>query len=125
MDKIITDPEIIKLIRALQFYADPETYYAIGFFPDPPCGDFINDFDDIRKPGALARKTLIELHIPYTYEKYPDKSDETADVSGCTGIYGIPVTSCSICRWFNDPGIKPCGDCESFIYFEPISNEDK
>jgi hypothetical protein len=47
-----------ELIKALIFYADPDTYFAIGFFPDPPCGEFINDFDKTKKPGALARKVL-------------------------------------------------------------------
>ena len=46
------------LIETLQFYADPDTYFAIGFFPDNPCGDFINDFDNTGKPGAFARQTL-------------------------------------------------------------------
>jgi hypothetical protein len=50
----------IELIKALMFYADPNTYSAIGFFPDPPCGKFIDDFDKTRKPGALARKVLKE-----------------------------------------------------------------
>jgi hypothetical protein len=134
MDKLIVDPEIIKLIRALQFYADPETYYAIGFFPDPPCGDFIEDFDELRKPGALARKTLIELNLPIEYEKYDDEPDGIADVPGYTGIQGNSVeatqnndivVSCNTCRWFNDSGIKPCGDCESFIYYEPIETCSK
>jgi hypothetical protein len=52
---------------ALRFYADPMTYFAIGFFPDPPCGEFWDDFEDIvreedgaerRVPGKLARATL-------------------------------------------------------------------
>ena len=47
-----------ELIEALEFYANPDTYFAIGFFPDPPCGDFINDFDETGKPGVLARKVL-------------------------------------------------------------------
>ncbi len=48
-----------KLIEALEFYADPDTYFAIGFLGDPPCGPFCEDFDDeTGKPGALARKTL-------------------------------------------------------------------
>lgn len=53
-----------KLLReALEFYADPETYFAIGIFPDPPCGEFINDFSDTElgvKPGAKARAVLEE-----------------------------------------------------------------
>lgn len=54
-----------ELIEALGFYADPSTYFAIGFFPDHPCGDFINDFsktDDLgMKPGKRARKALKKL----------------------------------------------------------------
>lgn len=54
--------KIDKLERALIFYANPETYFAIGFFPDPPCGDFMVDFeicgDHGNKPGKLARAVL-------------------------------------------------------------------
>jgi len=60
---------IFKLIDALEFYADPDTYFAIGFFPDPPCGEFIEDFDEHKKPGARARKvleTLVEDRINHT-----------------------------------------------------------
>jgi hypothetical protein len=51
---------------ALEFYADPATYFAIGFVPDPPCGGFMDDFSDTelgRKPGKLARETL-DLSAP-------------------------------------------------------------
>lgn len=49
--------------EALEFYADPETYFAIGFFPDPPCGEFMDDFEDVgpqlgSKPGKRARRAL-------------------------------------------------------------------
>jgi hypothetical protein len=50
-----------KLKNALAFYALPETYFAVAFFPDPPCGDFIEDFSETdlgAKPGKLARETL-------------------------------------------------------------------
>jgi hypothetical protein len=70
MDKKL-DPEVKKLrkerlilVRALLFYADPETYFAIGFFPDPPCGEFMRDFgktDYGRKPGERARRTLEKM----------------------------------------------------------------
>jgi hypothetical protein len=54
--------EIRRLRKALEFYADPETYLAIGFFPDRPCGPFIKDFSKTAdlgyKPGKRARKTL-------------------------------------------------------------------
>ena len=51
------------LAVALEFYADPTTYLAIGFFPDPPCGDFMDDFDDTGeewgvRPGKIARAAL-------------------------------------------------------------------
>ncbi|MDO8640825.1 MAG: hypothetical protein Q7R33_04725 [Nitrosarchaeum sp.] len=51
-----------KIVETLAYYADPETYFAIGFASDPPCGDFINDFDDVtRKPGLKARTVLKEF----------------------------------------------------------------
>lgn len=65
--------KISKLAEALFFYADPDTYFAIGFFPDPPCGgfmeDFSNDFGDQygvdrdynHVPGKFARKVLKEV----------------------------------------------------------------
>ena len=50
-------------VEALEFYADPETYFAIAFFGDPPYGPFIDDFstdgdDDRERPGKLARAVL-------------------------------------------------------------------
>jgi len=50
-----------RLIQAVQFYADPMSYLAIGFFPDRPCGEFIEDFEDTEfglKPGKRAREAL-------------------------------------------------------------------
>ncbi len=50
-----------KLRKALEFYADPETYFAIGFFPDPPNGEFMDDFSETElgyKPGKRARIAL-------------------------------------------------------------------
>jgi hypothetical protein len=56
---------IEKLVQVLGFYADPETYIAIGFFPDRPCGRFINDFEELEefgyKPGKAARAVLQDL----------------------------------------------------------------
>ena len=49
------------LVDALDYYADPETYFAILFLSDPPCGDFMNDFDQTSlgwKPGAKARSVI-------------------------------------------------------------------
>lgn len=58
--------EVERLRETLVFYADPMTYFAIGFFPDRPCGDFLDDFDAVdvdgvdlgEKPGKRARAAL-------------------------------------------------------------------
>ena len=51
-----------ELLDAIHFYADPETYFAISLIPDPPCGDFIEDFSETpelgMKPGKKAREAL-------------------------------------------------------------------
>ncbi len=61
--------------EALEFYADPETYFAIGFFPNPPNGDFMDDFEELEgelghpdgstwvKPGKRARAALARLDL--------------------------------------------------------------
>lgn len=55
--------EIERLREALEFYANPLTYFAIGFICDSDPGEFINDFDNPdprlgEKPGKLARAAL-------------------------------------------------------------------
>lgn len=66
-DQLAAAREIIgKQREALEFYADPLTYFAIGFFPDRPCGDFMEDFEELDhedlgetcKPGKRAREAL-------------------------------------------------------------------
>ncbi len=60
------EERIEELEKALEFYADPETYFAIAFFPDNPSGEFMNDFSDDHghynfnreMPGKLAREIL-------------------------------------------------------------------
>ncbi len=57
---------IERLREALEFYADPDTYFAWAFMGDPPCGDFGKDFSDAVdssglekcKPGKRARAVL-------------------------------------------------------------------
>jgi hypothetical protein len=52
--------------KALEFYADPDTYFACGFAFDPPCGDFPTDFCEEHGadyttrplPGMRARAAL-------------------------------------------------------------------
>ena len=53
--------ERAELVEALTFYADPETYFAIAFMADPPCGPFVDDLDETElgdKPGKRARYVL-------------------------------------------------------------------
>ena len=57
------EAENARFKKALEFYADPETYFAIAFFPDPPNGEFMEDFSDTgpelgSKPGKRAREAL-------------------------------------------------------------------
>lgn len=54
------DEMLKELIKVLDFYGDPDTYFAIGFFPDHPCGELMEDFDEYKKPGARARKLFLK-----------------------------------------------------------------
>ena len=61
--------------EALAFYADPEIYFAIGFFPDPPAGEFMDDFGETElgvKPGKRARAVLAEGEKWGAGESKPD-----------------------------------------------------
>ena len=48
--------------KALEFYANPESYFAIAIVGDRPCGSFIDDFSETDtmgvRPGKLAREVL-------------------------------------------------------------------
>jgi hypothetical protein len=54
------------LREVLEWYADPATYFAIGFLLDPPCGEFETDFSEDHddetlpgpRPGKRAREAL-------------------------------------------------------------------
>lgn len=54
-------------IETLSLYADPESYHAIAFLCDPPCGWFSKDVGKVNhphykyKPGKQARKTLARI----------------------------------------------------------------
>jgi hypothetical protein len=53
-----------EILKVVYFYSDPETYTAIGFFPDFPCGEFLEDFSKTelgQKPGKKARDLLEKL----------------------------------------------------------------
>jgi chromosome segregation ATPase len=65
-DNEVLKRRIKELEEALEYYGNPDTYFAIAYFPDSPCGDFIEDFSDDHgcdqygrpMPGKLARKLL-------------------------------------------------------------------
>jgi hypothetical protein len=60
------EEEYTPILEALCWYADPEFYHAVGFWFDPPCGGFDEDFssdhgnDFYRRdmPGKLARQAI-------------------------------------------------------------------
>lgn len=56
------EARIKQLESALAFYADPDTYFAIAFIADQPCGDFVDDVSKTlelgMKPGRRAREVL-------------------------------------------------------------------
>lgn len=70
-----TDEQVFPLLSALEFYADPETYFAIAMIPDPPNGEFMDDFTETEdlgwKPGKLARETLEKF-----YDGLPSGADQ-------------------------------------------------
>lgn len=82
------------LAGALEFYADPNTYIAIGFLPDPPCGDFMDDFEELEgelghpdggtwtKPGKRARAALGAT--PKSYAAGLEAAAECAETHGST-----------------------------------------
>lgn len=64
-----TDPRDKALrtcMRALKFYANPESYFAIAVWADPPCGGFAKDYSDTGtdlgvRHGKRARKALADV----------------------------------------------------------------
>ena len=64
------DKKKVKILtKALHFYADPNSYFAIGILSDGPCGEFAGDFsttydnfgEKTWKPGKLARETIVKV----------------------------------------------------------------
>lgn len=50
--------ELNDAVEVLEFYGNPDTYFAIGFLPDTPCGEFMQDFSEVAgvmRPGKRAR----------------------------------------------------------------------
>lgn len=61
------EPGVIReVIEALGFYADPDTYFAVAFLSDPPCGDFMTDISSVDgkvEPGNRARRALAKITV--------------------------------------------------------------
>lgn len=67
------------ILETLDFYADPDSYFGIGFIFDHPCGEFKNDFDksynnddyDRNMAGKMAREALSKRNSVFLehYEK--------------------------------------------------------
>ena len=64
--------EVERLREALEFYADPDTWFAVALFPDPPCGEIVNDIGTTEgweempyeRPGKRARAALAPEATP-------------------------------------------------------------
>jgi hypothetical protein len=63
------EKDVLALGEALAFYADPDTYFAVAFAFDLPCGGFVADFSEDEKtveynrpmPGKSAREALANV----------------------------------------------------------------
>jgi len=65
LNNMVIDVSQIEMLNTVKFYADPLTYFAVGFFPDYPAGAFMDDFSETEelgeKPGKLARDVLDKM----------------------------------------------------------------
>jgi hypothetical protein len=80
---------LLEIAKTLCFYADPQTYFAIGILPDPPCGEFIHDCDDTGelgvKPGKRAREAIKAFNDAMGFGEFGSKK-------GGTGVQGAGPT---------------------------------
>ena len=59
-----TEEKLKKAIEALEFYADPDSYFAMSFMADRPSGKFADDFSDDHgfnqydRPGWRGRTNI-------------------------------------------------------------------
>lgn len=71
-----------RIVRALEFYADPNTYFAVALVPDHPAGEIMTDFgrtaDLGMKPGKRARDALGIAEPPPPDEQAPEPPEESA-----------------------------------------------
>ena len=61
--------ELGRALGSLRFYALEDTYFAIAFLPDPPCGELMKDFSETEnlgfKPGKRARDCITKFNNRY------------------------------------------------------------
>ncbi len=87
------------MVDALRFYGDPESYLAIGFLPDRPCGEFIDDYSETNteygvRHGKRARQVLSMLPgEPYvaTPGKEAKATDELLDAAAKAKLHNIKI----------------------------------
>jgi hypothetical protein len=107
--------EVGRLRAALEFYADPDTYFAIGIFADPPCGEFIDDFSEHghpeypagdMRPGKRAREALTAGPARAAVDD-GEVEDEVADLRGLL----MEMTPWLSCTAHLTPSDARCGQC--------------
>jgi hypothetical protein len=65
----LLEAKLAEAIKLIKFYGCPDTYHAIGFYPDEPCGAFMTDFGtnydsehyDRPMAGRRARRFLSSI----------------------------------------------------------------
>jgi len=62
-----------RAVTVINFYSDPQTYFAMSIIADRPCGEFVTDYEELsgelghpdgspwQKPGKRARVSLTDL----------------------------------------------------------------
>lgn len=72
------DKRGLELFEALEFYANYETYWAINYLPDPPCGALMEDFhihpEDPHERPRPGKTAYLALYLPS--EEYKKLNEE-------------------------------------------------
>jgi hypothetical protein len=74
LEKKCTPENFFDLLKALTFYADCDSYYAMSIIADRPCGEFADDYSDVNiiddndetvetrtSPGKRARDMISDI----------------------------------------------------------------
>lgn len=60
-------------IPVLEFYGDPDTYFAIAFLNDAPSGEFMEDFTEVEPGRFKLGKRARELFAKYAPVKESER----------------------------------------------------